>query len=118
VDIERLCSRVMVIDHGRLVFDGGMDALPGLAGARRTLVVDLVEELAPVRLSGAVTERVSGPRQWVSFPAGDSAAPLIAELSARYQIADLAILEPNIEDVITRIYSGDARSHRLDAEAD
>jgi ABC-2 type transport system ATP-binding protein len=118
VDIERLCSRVMVIDHGRLVFDGGLDALTGLAGARRTLVVDLVEESDPVTLAGAVTERVAGPRQWVSFPAGDSAAPLIAELSGRYQIADLAILEPNIEDVITRIYSRDSSSHRLSAEAD
>jgi ABC-2 type transport system ATP-binding protein len=118
VDIERLCSRVMVIDAGRLVFDGGLDALNGLAGARRTLVVDLVEEAAPVTVRGGVTERVSGPRQWVSFPAGDSAAPLIAELSAGYQIADLAILEPNIEDVITRIYSGSAPGSRRDAEAD
>jgi ABC-2 type transport system ATP-binding protein len=106
VDIERLCSRVMVIDHGRLVFDGGLDSLSDLAGARRTLVVDLPEVAAPIDLAGAVTDKVIGPRQWLSFPAEASAAPLIAELSARYQVADLSILEPNIEDVITRIYSG------------
>ena len=106
VDIERLCSRVMVIDHGRLVFDGGLDSLSHLAGARRTLVVDLPDASAPIALSGAVNDKVIGPRQWLSFPAEASAAPLIAELSARYQVADLSILEPNIEDVITRIYSG------------
>jgi ABC-2 type transport system ATP-binding protein len=106
VDIERLCSRVMVIDHGRLVFDGGLDSLSGLAGARRTLVVDLPDASAPIELAGAVNDKVIGPRQWLSFPAEASAAPLIAELSARYKVADLSILEPNIEDVITRIYSG------------
>jgi ABC-2 type transport system ATP-binding protein len=118
VDIERLCSRVMVIDHGRLVFDGDLDALNGMAGARRTLVVDLLETTAPIELTGAVTDRVAGPRQWLSFPAGESAAPLIAELSARHQIADLAILEPNIEDVITRIYSGAVPGQGRHAEAD
>jgi ABC-2 type transport system ATP-binding protein len=106
VDIEKLCSRVMVIDHGRVVFDGGLDALSGLGGARRTLVVDLPDPAPPIELSGAVTVKVVGPRQWFSFPAEASAAPLIAELSARHQVADLSILEPNIEDVITRIYSG------------
>jgi viologen exporter family transport system ATP-binding protein len=109
VDIERLCSRVMVIDHGRLVFDGGLESLSGLAGATRTLVVDLADPAAPIELAGAATVRVAGPRQWLSFPAEASAAPLIAELSARYQVADLSILEPNIEDVITRIYSGSLR---------
>jgi viologen exporter family transport system ATP-binding protein len=109
VDIERLCSRVMVIDHGRLVFDGGLDSLSGLAGASRTLVVDLADAAAPIELAGAATIKVAGPRQWLSFPAEASAAPLIAELSARYRVADLSILEPNIEDVITRIYSGSLR---------
>ncbi len=106
VDIERLCSRVLVIDHGRVVFDGGLDALSSLAGARRTLVVDLLDAAEPIDLPGAVTVKVAGPRQWLSFPAEASAAPLIAQLTARHRIADLSILEPNIEDVITRIYSG------------
>jgi ABC-2 type transport system ATP-binding protein len=109
VDIERLCTRVMVIDHGSLVFDGGLSSLSGLAGARRTLVVDLPDAAAPIELAGADTVKVVGPRQWLTFPAEASAAPLIAELSARHRVADLSILEPNIEDVITRIYSGRLR---------
>ena len=59
-----------------------------------------------MELTGADTVKVVGPRQWLTFPAEASAAPLIAELSARHRVANLSILEPNIEDVITRIYSG------------
>ena len=105
VDIERLCSRVMVIDTGRLVFDGNLEALHSLGQARRTLVVDLVEPAAALEVPHADTVRVVGPRQWLTFPAEASAAPLVAAITATHQVADLAILEPNIEDVITRIYS-------------
>ena len=105
VDIERLCSRVMVIDAGHLVFDGSLEGLHGLGEARRTLVVDLVEPAPPLDVPNAQTLRVDGPRQWLAFPAEASAAPLVAAIAAGHEVADLAILEPDIEDVIKRIYS-------------
>jgi ABC-2 type transport system ATP-binding protein len=52
-----------------------------------------------------VTRRVEGPRQWLSFPAGASAAPLVAAVAAAYDVADLSIQEPDIEDVIRELYS-------------
>ncbi len=106
-DIEQLCSRVMVIDHGRLVYDGQLTGLHALGGAQRTLVVDLTEVCPPVAIDGARVTRVDGPRQWLSFPADGSAAPLVSALAARYPLADLSIQEPDIEDVITRLYAGD-----------
>jgi ABC-2 type transport system ATP-binding protein len=106
VDIERLCSRVMVIDQGRLVLDGAQEELHQLAGAHRTLVVDLAEPAPPLAVPGTETVRVDGPRQWLAFPAEASAAPLIAAIAETYDLADLSILEPNIEDVITQLYSG------------
>jgi ABC-2 type transport system ATP-binding protein len=115
-DIERLCSRVMVIDHGRLVFDGAQAALHDIAGARRTLVVDLVDPGPPLEVPGAVTEQVEGPRQWLSFPAESSAAPIIAAVTSSHRIADLSILEPSIEDVITRIYSGEGLASPSEAD--
>ncbi len=111
VDIEQLCSRVMVIDRGTLVFDGALDALHTLRDARRTLVVDLVEPGDPIRCPGADTVKVEGPRQWLSFAADSSAAPLVADIASRYEIADLSILEPNIEDVIKRIYTSARPDH-------
>lgn len=104
-DIEQLCSRVMVIDHGSLVFDGTLEALHKQGGSTRTLVVDLVDEAPPVSVPGAVVRRVEGPRQWLAFPADASAAPVVAALAASYDVADLSITEPDIEDVIREIYA-------------
>jgi ABC-2 type transport system ATP-binding protein len=110
VDIEQLCKRVMVIDSGRLVYDGSLTDLQSVGGAARTLVVDLAEPTEPIRMEGAEVTRVDGPRQWLRFPADASAAPLVADIAARYSLADLSIHEPAIEDVITRLYEQDRPS--------
>jgi ABC-2 type transport system ATP-binding protein len=104
-DIEALCDRVIVIDHGTAVYDGSLPGLHLRGGSTRTLVVDLVDEAPPIEVDGATTRRVEGPRQWLTFPAGASAAPLVAAVAAAYDVADLSIQEPAIEDVIRELYS-------------
>ncbi|GGN57480.1 ABC transporter ATP-binding protein [Streptomyces kronopolitis] len=106
-DIEQLCRRVMVIDHGRLVYDGGLDGLRAAGGGERTLVVDLERELPPIEgVPGARTVRVDGPRQWLAFPASQSAAPLVAAVAAGYPLVDLSVREPDIESLIAELYAG------------
>ncbi|MCD4525809.1 ATP-binding cassette domain-containing protein [Nocardioides sp. cx-173] len=104
-DIEALCDRVIVIDRGTLVHDGTLPGLHERGGSHRTVVVDLVDEAPPIEVAGAVTRRVEGPRQWLSFPADTSAAPIVAALASSYDVADLSIQEPDIEDVIRELYS-------------
>jgi ABC-2 type transport system ATP-binding protein len=104
-DIEALCDRVIVIDRGTSVFDGPLTALQEQGGSTRTLVVDLVDEAPAIEVPGAVVRRVEGPRQWLSFPTHASAAPLVAAVAAAYDVADLSIQEPDIEEVIRDLYS-------------
>jgi ABC-2 type transport system ATP-binding protein len=104
-DIEALCRRVVVIDHGTVVFDGDLGDLHRHGGSTRTLVVDLVDEAPVIEVPGATARRVEGPRQWLSFPADASAAPIVAAVAAAYDVADLSIQEPDIEEVIRDLYS-------------
>lgn len=103
-DIEALCDRVIVIDHGTAVFDGSLVDLHRSGGSGRTLVVDLLDEREPIVVEGAETVRVEGPRQWLRFPAEASAAPIVSAVAAAYDVADLSIQEPAIEDVIRDLY--------------
>ena len=75
-DIERLCKRLLVIDHGSLIWDGGIDELKERYGAERMLIVDLEQPVPPLQIEGAVVEKVDGPRQWLRFrgPAADLTA--------------------------------------------
>ena len=105
-DIERLCSRLLILDHGRVIFDGGVEELKSRYGGERTLVVDLEEPAPPLELPGARVARVEGPRQWLSFRRDEvSAAELTAAVAAKARLVDLALEEPDIEDVVRRIYT-------------
>ncbi|NGO77263.1 ATP-binding cassette domain-containing protein [Streptomyces sp. YC504] len=104
-DIEQLCKRVMVIDHGRLMYDGALAGLHEIGESERTLVVDLERELPPLDVPGARVRRVEGPRQWLAFPASASAAPLVTEIASAYPLVDLSVREPDIEAVIAKMYA-------------
>ncbi|WP_030443291.1 ABC transporter ATP-binding protein [Actinoplanes subtropicus] len=106
-DIERLCHRLVVIDHGRVVHDGTIDALHARYGSRRSLVVDLDRPLASgFALPGATLVAAEAEGHRVTFAldsasAGEAVAALVAAASVR----DLSVVEPDIEDVVARLYA-------------
>jgi ABC-2 type transport system ATP-binding protein len=101
-DIERLCERLLVIDRGSLIWDGRIDELKERYGPERTLIVDLEEPAPPLEIEGARVEKVDGPRQWLRFRG--PAADLTARVAAAGHLVDLQIAEPDIEEIVRRIY--------------
>ena len=113
-DIEELCRRIMIIDHGRLLYDGPLDVLkqrllrtkqikfalkdstqiPGVqAFARDGLEIDRVDEL---------TYRIRFDRTRVAT------ADLIRQILGAVEVRDLLIEDEPIEEVVKRIYEGKA----------
>ncbi|HZB71444.1 MAG TPA: ATP-binding cassette domain-containing protein, partial [Acidimicrobiales bacterium] len=106
-DLVRLCRRLLVIDHGRLIHDGAVEDLPRLFGGHRVLVVDLVDD-RPLEVPGARLLRAEGARRWLDFsPAEVSAPELVARVLAAVEVRDLTLEAPDIEDVVRRIYRGE-----------
>lgn len=111
-DIERLCERVLVVDHGRLIHDGTLTGLGATVGAQRVLTVDLAEPTADLDdLPGAklLDSAGAGMRQRLAFDTETTtAAQLLGAVSARAEVRDLSIEEPDIEDVVRRLYEAAA----------
>jgi ABC-2 type transport system ATP-binding protein len=106
-DIERLCSRVVLIDHGKVAFDGELESLRNRLGRHRTLVVDLEDPDEPCTVPHAEIVRREGPRVWLRFDRDAiSAAALIATVADRHRVRDLTVEEPAIEEIVRRIYEG------------
>ena len=109
-DVEKLCERVMVINGGRLLFDGDLEALRGRWSPERELVVDFDEALASdldasFEVEGAQIVERDGRRLTYRFQReGLSASSLIGLLAERHRIADLTVREPEIESTIRRFY--------------
>ena len=109
-DIERLCRRLVVIDRGRVVHDGTLDDLHARYGSRRRVVVDLDEPLAgDVTVPGAKVEAVQADGRRITYALDGgraSAGELVARLASVAALRDIAVLEPDIEDVVARLYTG------------
>jgi ABC-2 type transport system ATP-binding protein len=105
-DVERLCERLLIIDHGTLIEDGTVAGITARFGRERTLVVDLAEPGPPLVVKGAEVTRVEGPRQWLRFRRDDvSASELLSRVTSQVEVRDLSVEEPDIESIVREIYA-------------
>jgi ABC-2 type transport system ATP-binding protein len=105
-DVEKLCERVIMIDHGRLVFDGALAELRRRFSEGRVLVVDFETPPAGLDLPGAQIIRREANRVWLRVGAEGGVAAVVPRLFRDYRVLDLAVQEPEIEEVVRHIYEG------------
>jgi len=110
-DVQRLCDRLLIIDHGRLAFDGTQDELARHTRAERLLVLDAAGDV-PTILSlpdGARVDERDGLQLSIAFdPVRLTAAQLLAAISAQVDVVEISLAEPQIEDLVRQIYEGRA----------
>lgn len=104
-DIEKLCERMILIDHGQKVYDGEIAVVKERFGKTRTLIVDLEESSHSLQLKGGEVFKEEASRFWIRFNREEvSASELIAQITETHNIKDLTVEEPAIESIISRIY--------------
>jgi len=104
-DIEQLCSRVMVINHGRLVYDGDLAGMRRAVGAPSTLRVEYTAALAEAPRGPWTVVAHEGNALTLAFDrSACTAGEVIAALSRYGEIRDVYMSEPDIETVIERMY--------------
>ena len=106
-DIETLCRRVIVIDHGKLLFDGALSQLRDRILPVTSVVFDVKTTPDPALLvwNGLTIAEVGSHRYRVDIDRRQlSPATAVKEIVNRFDVADLSIEEPQIEEVVKRIY--------------
>jgi ABC-2 type transport system ATP-binding protein len=104
-DIEALAERVIVIGKGTILADGSLDDLRRGALAERRLWVHFTGDAQPVNVPGVTVRQRQGKSIELSFdPRTTSAHRLIAQVASEYDVRDVHLEEPPIEEVIARFY--------------
>ena len=102
-DVEALCRRVVVIHHGRLLFDGDLSVLVERFTAHKTIVVRLGDCQTDLRGYGEVVSCEDGLAT-LRVPKAET-AHVTGRLLADLPVIDLTVEDPPIEEVIELVFS-------------
>jgi ABC-2 type transport system ATP-binding protein len=106
-DIEKLCSRMMIVDQGRVIYDGSVEQIRTQYGKTRTLVIEFEEAIDDFEVPKTELIKSEGNKKWFSFNRLDtSPSELISYIGLRSHIIDLTVLEPEVEEMVRNIYQG------------
>jgi ABC-2 type transport system ATP-binding protein len=104
-DVEALCRRVVVIHHGRLLFDGDLSALVRQFTAHKTIVVQLETAAADLSRYGEVISSEDG--HYTLRVAKEETARITERILADLPVVDLLVEDPPIEEVIESVFAQD-----------
>ncbi len=104
-DVEALCKRVIVIHHGKLLYDGELTGLADRFAPFKTVEVELHNGVGsrPLAQYGELMAQTEG-RVTLRVPKVDTAS-VTGRLLAELDVADLTVQDPPIEDVIEHVFS-------------
>ena len=106
-DIEELCERILIIDKGKKIFDGLIDDIRKEFGTERVLVVDFQDSVETNKLKwkGVKVLDVEENRVFLGINTKKaSLSDVIKKILSKWSIYDISIEEPEIEEIIRKIY--------------
>jgi ABC-2 type transport system ATP-binding protein len=106
-DIEGVCERVIVIDHGRVFFDGTLAALRGSVATQKTITIVRELDAAPL-LDPRFTVLRDGERRFsITYQPGElTTEAAVSVVLAAGGVVDLGIGEQPLEQIIAQLFSG------------
>ncbi len=114
-DIEALCDRVLVINHGHLVYDGGLSGLSTRFGQSKTVRLEFADGKTPDDLSrfGDV-EKTEGATAEIRVERS-RVSEVLGTILDSYRLADVGVQDPPLEQVIARVFQEGKREADHDA---
>lgn len=105
VDIEEICPRLIMVDDGKLLFDGELKRLRAKLGSRRRLTLEFATDPGPLALSTATLAADEGTtKHYLLENETVSLLDVLGELGRGHGLKDVKLEEPDIEEVIRTFY--------------
>ncbi len=102
-DVEALCHRVLVIAHGRIIYDGPLAGITERFGKTKLLRLHFVGDEAPAGLDRYGEVSVEGPVADLKVDRAQVSEVLAAILD-RYTLVDMSVEDPPLEQVIAKVF--------------
>tara|TARA_R110002020_G_scaffold2200_23_gene10271 strand:- start:3080 stop:4084 length:1005 start_codon:yes stop_codon:yes gene_type:complete len=105
VDIEEICPRLIMVDDGKLLFDGALKHLRATLGSRRRLTLEFTADPGPIMLATATLVADKGTaKHFILEDETVSLLDVLGEVGRGHGLKDIKLEEPAIEEVIRTFY--------------
>ncbi|OIB01940.1 hypothetical protein AK95_03290 [Paenibacillus sp. LC231] len=107
-DIEELSSRVMIINHGKMILDDTISSLRQRYAGNRTVNFKLAEPVSSIdieRFAAEYTMMIRDEMISVQIPVNISPAEVFAFIDSKYKILDMQLIDTTVEDIIEKAYT-------------
>ncbi len=114
-DVIQLCPRVVVIDHGRIIYDGDLRALSHRIRPDKRIVVRFADAgpgAADLSRFGALVAREAG--QATIQVAAEEVSAAVARILAALPVADLTVEDPPLEEVLSELFRASRRADAVE----
>ncbi len=114
-DIEELCQRVIIIDAGRLIYDGPITTIKDRFGKYREIAFDTSGPVDGIDLPPGAEVVSVEPRKWsLRFDrTATTASEVAASVMKQADVKDFSLSEPDLSSIIKQIYSGVLKDEEL-----
>jgi ABC-2 type transport system ATP-binding protein len=116
-DVIQLCPRVVVIDRGRIIYDGDLRALSHRIRPDKRIVVRLANGGAAAALSAFGTVVSRDGAQTALQVSADAVSATVARILAAVPVSDLTVEDPPLEEVLSELFRSSRREHEAEAAA-
>lgn len=106
-DIEQLCKRLIILDEGRIIFDGETEALKQNFIHEKVIELELEEGGCDLKgMPGVIVVSEQGCKKWLKIDSDNySTGEVISQLANNYKIKDISVKEPSVENIVKNIYN-------------
>jgi ABC-2 type transport system ATP-binding protein len=102
-DVEALCPRVLVIAHGKVIYDGALAGITERFGRTKLVRLQFAGEEVPADLGAFGDYTAAGPVAELKVDRG-RVAETIAAILDRYTVLDLSVQDPPLDQVIAKVF--------------
>ncbi len=111
-DIERLCKRLIILEEGKIVYDGETELLKQKFVHEKVIEVEFCDDGNVIQgIPGITVVREQGRKKWLTFDNDNfGIGEVIGTIASRYKIKDISVNEPSVESIVRNIYKNRAMS--------
>ncbi|WP_041703236.1 ABC transporter ATP-binding protein [Lachnoclostridium phytofermentans] len=110
-DIEKTCNKIIIIDHGTMIYDGSLASIKERYGNTMKIEVTMDKYQEITNLKDVIIENVSNQGDYKYRFLFDknkvSLDFLMKEILTTYLVKDFSMIEPDLESIIREIYEGE-----------